>query len=134
MHQLSTARGFIVKFIYDIKSIMASSWQIAREKASKPGNTKSLRECHKRALRYVWQKANYAMKQQRQHEENRDDACARGNRYIELLSVAIDSGLQHGKSWICEGHETMTTGRKGILGVPDTYLGKEICYIYTRTN
>ena len=48
-----------------------------------------------------------------------------GQRVIELMSVAVANGLNHGKSWVCDGY----TVDKNSLN--PSWEGAQICYVYS---
>lgn len=48
----------------------------------------------------------------------------RGERYIERLEVAERNGLNHGRSWVCNGWQV------DQHSLPPEFEGELVCYVY----
>ncbi|WP_034912986.1 hypothetical protein [Erwinia sp. 9145] len=125
-----------MKYIYDTKLIMQNAWAKARVAYAKNPSAKTLRQRFVFQLGEAWQDAIDARNQLMQHEENRKNAIGRKSRYIELLTVAEENNLNHGQEWVCAENNLMFSSWGGerdlFFGAPNSWLGEQICYVYTR--
>jgi len=118
----------MTKFIYDTKSIMTRAWEIAREsvKASAKFYTGTSFKISARdrlyfGLQQAWAEAKEAMAKAK--STVKAISSSRG-RYVELLSVAIRDGLNHGKSW------RLNSDTCSAYGFHPMHEGELICYVY----
>ncbi|AMZ07111.1 hypothetical protein BA000_23415 [Salmonella enterica subsp. enterica serovar Anatum] len=114
----------MTKFIYDTKSIMTRAWEIARETYAvlKSGifrNSKnySVRNCLSDAMTKAWDEAKSAMVKAK-------TAAKKTSRYVELLSVAENNGLNDGRAWLCGDYDIE------CRGINPMFEGESICYVY----
>ncbi|EJH7012887.1 hypothetical protein D0525_16330 [Salmonella enterica] len=114
----------MTKFIYDTKEIMTAAWKRAREAFVDYEGEKTLRQCFKTSLRIVWSHAIVDMNSAISAEKIKAEVVLQ-KRYKELLSVATENGLSHGKSWLCTSRDALIRN-----GVPEKWIGMEICYVY----
>lgn len=122
---LMNDEGFkMTNFIYDTKEIMTLAWKRARESFADYEGERTLRQCFKTSLRIIWSRARADMEKAIELAKCRAKAVQQ-KRYKELLSVATENGLNHGKSWTCTSNDALVRN-----GIPAEWIGLEICYVY----
>lgn len=126
----------MTKFIFDTKSIMNRAWVLAREyravwaekekRHSKWRNANmNLRACFCNALREAWNEAKSAKPSAAAKIEAPAKNSTSKKRYVELLSVAVRDGLNHGRSW------ALNSDTCSACGFNPMNEGDLVCYVYS---
>lgn len=115
--------------------LMTRAWEIAEYMVDMYHMNASNRKYAKYSFKYnqlSWtKKDNFKLALKKAWEIMKENAkkavksvAKKTGKYIELLSVAIENGLNHGKSWTANGY----TVDKNSLN--PSWEGENICYVY----
>ena len=106
----------------DKSKLMKRAWEIAKNTKQVKNGTATPNLSH--GLVWAWKELKEEMAICLEKENAAKKMTVKSGRYVELLSVAEKTGLNHGKSWVADGY----TVDKNSLN--PSYEGELVCYVY----